>query len=266
MDDLWFYLSKAFWFVSRPEHAGLLILLLGWWLLPRMARLGRWLVGLVVFTALPFSVWPLADYLLIPLEQRFPTLGVQQPWPEQVAGIIVLGGGEEAEMSAARGTVEFNWAAERYTSMLALMQRYPKVPILVSGASGNPLAEKISGARVVQQWLQESGITHPVFFEHQARNTWENASRLQSWREQYPGNWLLVTSAYHMPRAMGVFRQQGWQVLAMPVDYRAYPAGQQRINANLAENLFLLSVALREWVGLTAYYWGGRSSAWLPAP
>ncbi|WP_110189459.1 YdcF family protein [Pokkaliibacter plantistimulans] len=262
MESLLYYAAKLFWFLMRPEQLCLVLLFFAWWLIRAGRRLGQHLLaGVILFFAL-LSVWPVGDYLLQPLEDRFQ----RAPLTTDIAGIIVLGGGEEAELSKARGTEEFNWAAERYMALLPLLQSYPQAKVLVSGASGNPLAQHISGAIVAERWLRDAGVKADIVFEHKARNTWENASNLQPWHYQDPRPWLLVTSAFHMPRAVGVFRKRGWNVVAYPVDYRSFPPGQSHINTNLSENLFTLSVGLREWVGLLAYHLTGRTSSWLPAP
>ncbi|MFP8965561.1 YdcF family protein [Pokkaliibacter sp. CJK22405] len=269
MQTLLYYGAKLFWFLMRPEQLCLVLLLLSWWLIRRGNSWGRHLLMTVILFFTVMAFWPVGDYLIGPLENRFPK---PASLPSEIAGIIVLGGGEEAELSAVHQSDEFNWAAERYMVVPALLQHYPQARVLISGASGNPLRQHIAGAVVGERWLRSIGVTAPLVIENNARNTAENATRLAPWkdkaREEGSNNapFLLITSAYHMPRAMGVFRQQGWNVVAYPVDYRAFPLGEQHINTNMSANLYELSVGLREWVGLAGYHLTGRIPSWFPAP
>ncbi|HET7210116.1 MAG TPA: ElyC/SanA/YdcF family protein, partial [Methyloceanibacter sp.] len=83
-----------------------------------------------------------------------------------------------------------------------------------------------------------------------------------------PGKrWLLITSAYHMPRAIGAFRKAGFEVEAWPVDYRTRGrADLTRPFDKVSEGLRRVDVATREWFGLLAYWLRGRSDALFPAP
>ena len=79
--------------------------------------------------------------------------------------------------------------------------------------------------------------------------------------------WLLVTSAWHMPRAVGVFRQAGFPVTAYPVDFRTGGrANVLRPFATLSEGLRRLDVAAKEWAGLVGYRLTGRTGELFPRP
>jgi uncharacterized SAM-binding protein YcdF (DUF218 family) len=107
-----------------------------------------------------------------------------------------------------------------------------------------------------------------MLFENRSRNTFENAAFTKELVKPRPGeDWLLVTSAYHMPRAMGIFRAQGMNPLAFPVDYRTYGNGQDfrpLADGSLAIRNF--ETAAREWVGLLVYRLTGKTDALLPGP
>jgi len=78
--------------------------------------------------------------------------------------------------------------------------------------------------------------------------------------------WLLVTSAFHMPRAIGCFRAVGFDVIPWPVDYRTSgPGDAWRLFPRASEGLRRVDLAAKEWAGLLAYYVTGRSTALLPA-
>ena len=83
-----------------------------------------------------------------------------------------------------------------------------------------------------------------------------------------PGEvWILVTSAFHMPRSVGLFRAQGWRVVPDPVDYRTgFLAGKTPPPLQFRWNLTLLSVALKEWFGMCTNWLLGHSESLFPGP
>jgi len=259
--DLFFVLSKTLWVLVNPGNflifALILALLLRW----------RTIASIVLFTLLLLTLYPLGNILLQPLENRYPQAFNM---PDDVAGVIVLGGAEQAELSHIWGQPQFNSAAERDMAILPLLQRYPQRPVIISGGSSSVQKPEYRGADVVQHWFAEQGLESAVIFDRDSRNTFENAIYSQ---ESLPADsdiadekgWLLVTSAFHMPRAMGVFQQQGWNVIPYPVDYYSKPLTFSNWRPNLGLNMHELSIAVREWIGLTAYYLTDKTSSWFPA-
>ena len=79
--------------------------------------------------------------------------------------------------------------------------------------------------------------------------------------------YLLVTSAWHMPRAIGAFRKAGYDVVAYPVDFRTSgPDDTWRPNSAIYNGLERVDQATKEWLGLLVYRLSGRSSELFPAP
>ena len=108
-----------------------------------------------------------------------------------------------------------------------------------------------------------------LILEDKSRNTVENAVFTRRLVDPKPGErWLLVTSAWHMPRAMGVFRKAGFQVEAFPVDFLSAgkPADYVRPYRKAARGLDIADDAFKEWAGLLAYYLAGYSDALFPGP
>ncbi|MCV6611375.1 MAG: YdcF family protein, partial [Amphritea sp.] len=195
---------------------------------------------------------------------------VPQEMPEKIAGVIVLGGGESAELSAYWGTPQFGLAGDRYMSILPLLKQYPDVPVIMTGGSGSVLKPEYRGADVVQEWMAAQGLGDRLIYERDSRNTFENAiysadvlpERADIADEK---GWLLVTSAFHMPRSVSIFRKQGWTVLPYPVDYYSKPFSLSELNSDLSENMQILSLGVREWLGLTAYYFTDKTDSWFPS-
>lgn len=262
--DLTFLASKLLWGVLRPNTLALLLAVLGALLLWRGRRFGRWpaLLGLGWFAAV-FAL-PVAALLTLPLEERFP----RPAPPAQVTGIIVLGGAVEQQLTQAHGIPALNGAAERMTEAVALARRYPEARLVFTGGSSAIIPGGPSEADTARMLFTDLGLPpERLTFESESRNTWENAAL--SRRLVQPGSgetWLLVTSASHMPRAMGCFRSVGWGVTPWPVNYTTGRDPALWWSWPFPTRLNQAEWALREWVGLAAYRLMGRTTALFPAP
>jgi uncharacterized SAM-binding protein YcdF (DUF218 family) len=264
---MFFILSKVLGFFASPSNLAIALGLLGVLLLAtRRARVGRFLTVASLLALAVLGLSPLGNALIIPLEERFP------PWDDTRGppdGIVVLGGAITPDVSAARNEVALDEAAERVTAAVALARRYPDARIIYSGGTVALIFPEGSEAASAVRIFESLGIPHArIIAEEQSRNTLENAvfSRLLAMPQ--PGErWLLVTSGYHMPRAMGAFRQAGFTVEAYPVDWRTRgPQDVARPFSTLGSGLERADTAAREWVGLLVYWLTGRSAALFPAP
>lgn len=257
------FLSKAVWAVLQPAHLLLLLFVAGWVLamFEGTRRLGLWLGGIATITLVLIAVLPVSAMLLRTLENRFPS-----PEPlAQVDGIIVLGGGQNARVTVDRGHVALNDSAERLIEAAALMRRFPQAQVVFTGGNGPPGLTEADMARRV---LGEMGVdVERVIFEDRSRNTFENAVLTRALVEAAPGEtWLLVTSAFHMPRAVAAFRAAGWTIVPYPVDYRQKSVASNVLAPGLLGNLKDLTTALHEYVGLVAYRLMGRTDTLFPQP
>ncbi len=263
---MFFILSKILGFFATPSNLLMVIGLIGIGLLPtRRKRLGRFLlIGSVL--AIAIAGWsPLGNALLLPLEDRFPPWDARRGAPE---GIVVLGGALSPDVSAARRELALNESAERLTAVAALARQYPAARIVFSGGSGSLLGGA-SEADFVAGLLESFGIPRGrVLLEARSRNTTENARLTKDLVQPKPGErWLLVTSAYHMPRSVGVFRRAGFAVEAYPVDWRTRGAADVFMPfAALSGGLARTDTALHEWAGLLGYWLTGKTSELFPSP
>ena len=265
MQDALFVLSKLLWLVLRPGSLAVLAILVGVLALARGRRWGRWPAGLGLGLLLALLVLPVQVLLEAPLENRFPR---PTPVPETVTGIVILGGAVETKLTEARGIPALNGAAERMTEAVALARRFPAARIVFTGGTASLLPGAVSEAEVARRLWTALGLDPArVTYESASRNTHENAVNTLALVKPAPGEtWLLVTSASHMPRAMGVFRKAGWHVTAWPVNYRTGPGVTEWLDPSLGARLQGLEWNLREWVGLLAYRLLGRTDAVFPAP
>jgi uncharacterized SAM-binding protein YcdF (DUF218 family) len=262
---MFFILSKILGFFAIPSNLIISIGLFGLLLLrTRFARAGRRLVVTSLVALAVIGLSPLGNALILPLEQRFP------PWDSAWAspdGIVVLGGAVSADVSAARNEIALNESAERMTVVADLARRYPKARIVFSGGSGALLFRDGTEAEFAVRLFETFGIARErIIAEDQSRNTAENAVFSKRLANPKPGEtWLLVTSAYHMPRAIGIFRKQGFAIEAYPVDWRTRGAEDAlRPFFTLGDGTRRTDTAVREWVGLAVYWLTGQSSDLFP--
>jgi uncharacterized SAM-binding protein YcdF (DUF218 family) len=264
---MFFVISKVLAFFAIPSNLVLMVGILGLLLLAtRFARAGRRLAftSLVLLAILGLS--PLGNALILPLEDRFPPWNAAAGAP---AGIIVLGGAISPDISAARSEVALNESAERLTVAAELALRYPEARVLFSGGSGALIFGEGSEAEFAARVFESFGVSRRrVLLEDRSRNTLENAILSKDLARPQPGQrWLLVTSAYHMPRAIGIFRKAGFDVEPYPVDWRTGgPADAFLPFGTVGDGLRRTDTAVREWVGLLVYWLMGMSSSLFPAP
>ena len=261
-----FVVSKIAGFFAIPSNLMILMGIFGALLLrTSWARGGRRLViaSLVLLAIAGLS--PIGNILILPLEQRFPAWDSSRGAPD---GIVVLGGAITPDVAAIRNDAALNEAAERMTATVELARRYPNARVIFSGGDGS-LVHSGNESEAALRLFERLGLAAGrVAAEDRSRNTVENAVFSKQIASPKPGErWLLVTSAYHMPRAMGIFRMAGFPVEAYPVDWRTRGVEDAlRPFPTLAEGLRRTDTAMREWAGLVVYRLNGRSSELFPGP
>jgi uncharacterized SAM-binding protein YcdF (DUF218 family) len=255
---MFFVLSKTLGFIAVPSNLLGMMGLAGVALLrTRFARAGRRLLVASVLLITAIGVLPVGNALILPLEERFPPGDPMQGTP---TGVIVVGGVINPWRSAIRSNVSLDAAAERLTAAVELARQYPTARIVFSGRAEG---------RFAVRFFENLGVPrNRVTVESKSRNTAENAVFTKLLIAPKPGErWLLVTSAIHMPRAIGAFRQAGFPVDAHPVDYQT--AGWEDLwtfSGSLMGGIGKTDAAVHEWLGLFVYWVTGRIPVLFPGP
>lgn len=257
-----FVLSKLFWLFVQPIV--LIWLALGLACITLLVA-GRRLVGLscaVMFAAAGLVMFSnLGALWLQQLENTFPERDVASL--NDAVGIIVLGGGFDGRVTQGRGGFALGESGDRFVEAAALARRFDAMPVIVTGGEASLIGTTEGDAAIAPRFFERLGVeTDRLRLEDQSKNTWQNATLtadLIAATGQAKGPWVLITSAFHMRRSVGCFRQAGVDVIAWPVDYRT--AGDEsfalgRDDPGRALNEF--SIALRESIGLAVYSWTGR--------
>jgi uncharacterized SAM-binding protein YcdF (DUF218 family) len=235
-------------------------------LLTRWALFGRRLLAASVLLLALSGFSPIGRLLILPLEERFPPWDASRGAPD---GIVVLGGAIEPDLSAALGKPVLGRSGDRMTATAELARRYPNARIVFSGGNANLIGDdSAKEADYALSMLEDLGVAKErLTAERLSRNTAENAEFAKAAAEPKKGErWLLVTSAYHMPRAVGLFRKAGFDVEAYPVDRHASRSKAFSFSSAAMRGLERTDIAMREWIGLTAYWITGKTDQFFPRP
>jgi uncharacterized SAM-binding protein YcdF (DUF218 family) len=262
---MFFILSKTVALLLLPSNILILCGLAGVvFLMTRWRRLGVWLVAASLVVMALVSFLPVGAFLLSTLESRFP------PWQGKDApdGIIVLGGAIDPVASSVHGSTMVTSDAGRLLAMATLARRYPQARIVYTAGDASILGGSLAEAPFVTPLLDNLGLPRErVMIEPKARNTYENAVFVKALVQPKSGErWLLVTSAYHMPRSVGSFRAAGFPVEAYPANWRVLPGLRNGFSRQLSTGLAILDLATHEWFGLIVYRLTGKTDALLPSP
>ena len=261
-----FILSKILWGLALPANLLMLVLLVGCGLSAsrnkRRQGQGRRICLATAVAMLVIGLVPIGAWMLAPLENAFPA-----SVPTQIDGIILLGGDESPHISEVRHQPVVQESARRHIAFAALARLYPNAQLVFSGGSGRLVQDAVmKDADVAKQSLASMGVpVDRMIFEDQSRNTHENA--VMSFDRVHPKptqHWLLVTSAYHMPRAMACFRKAGWNVLPATTGYMTSGDVSPRVEFDLAKNLRYMGYAIHEYIGLIAYRMLGYTDSLWP--
>jgi uncharacterized SAM-binding protein YcdF (DUF218 family) len=236
LSSLRWLLTPACWFLIAQ-------LVAVWCLWTNRWKLARWIITLSAIAFIAVFYTPFGGVLIRPLEQAY----LEPVLPGRIDGIVMLGGSEDDDLTKAYGRATFGDDSERETELLALARRYPEARLVFTGTS--------SEADVFKVFLASQGhALDRVTLETDSANTYDSAFHTYRLLRPAPEQvWVLVTSAYHMPRAWGAFRKAGWDIVPYPVAYRALP----QFGSGDA-NPVTFSTAVREWLGIAAYKLGGR--------
>jgi len=218
--------------------------MVAFWAVLRSPNCVAWLAATVACGLVIGTFTPIGIALIVPLEYRFAfSLSASRAPPD---GIILLGG----------------TAISGIAAVAALSQDYPKARLIFSGLSAtDPAGESL------KVFAQLGGDPTRIYMEPRARTTSEDARYAAALlKPKRSERWMLVTSAFHMPRAVGCFRVVGFQVEPYPVDFgtsRSDPFAGFRPGSGA---LGYLDAAAKEWIGLIAYRLMGKTDALFPGP
>ena len=263
---MFFTVSKVFFFFAQPSSLTVILIAVGLAAgAVGLRRTGLWVGGIGLLLLLGLTLTPVGPALLTELENRFPLPAADGPPPE---GIVLLGGFTDARLLGERGVIGLGEGAPAIFEVAEMARRWPQVPIVLAGGS-NALIAKVdtTEAELMKRLLVAVGVEpRRLVLEESSRTTWENAIAARDLVRPQPGaRWLLVTTAFHMPRAMAAFRAAGWTgIEARPAAYAT--TGRVGPRPPMLWGLISTDMAVKEWFGIVGYRLTGRATEILPRP
>lgn len=261
---MFFGLSKIFWTLAQPLNALCLLAMLG--LLVRLfsPRAAQWIMIAALGGILVFGLLPVGPWALTWLESQYPA---PSELPSKIDGVIVLGGAFESYLTQKTGQLSANGDIERVFCFVEIAKAYPEATLVFSGGSGDILNPDARESEDAKAFFKLAGLEgRDVLYETKSRNTYENAVYTKEMVSPTEGQtWVVVTSAFHMPRTMGIFKALGWPVTPYQCDRKT--DGTYRIFSGLPSvtaNFSALNIAIKEMIGLIVYRATGKSAFILP--
>ena len=206
----------------------------------KRGKLGKILIILGILFYYLFSITPVADLIISPLEKQYQP--VQKGEMAKSDKIVMLLGGKESDVLRASEVLRlYNLQLTTYNLQSA---------IIISGR--DPLSPKIEEAKEVKEFLVERGIpAENIILEDKSRNTKESAKNVKEMVSGEP--FFLVTFAYHMPRSMESFQKMGANPIAAPADFKIKESYNILDFFPNAENLRYVDLAFHEYFGILWY-------------
>ena len=258
-----FYLSKILWLIVNPFNIFIFITLFTMFLYFINFRRLSLIIYLInfIFIAL-ISFLPIGSYLTYIIEKEFHT---NTKIPERVDGILILGGATNPLLFKEFDQISLNGSAERLVESVMIIRKFEKAKVIFSGGSGIVNRSDLGHSQVAKLFYKQMGVdTNKIFFEDKSRNTHENIIYSKKIAKPKKNeNWLLITSAFHMKRALLIAEKNNWKFIPYAVDFKNIKEFKLTPNLNLLSNLNSFQSGLHEWLGLVSYYLMGRTEKFL---
>ena len=258
-----FYLSKILWLIVNPFNIFILITLFTMFLYFINSRRLSLIIYLInfIFIAL-ISFLPIGSYLTYIIEKEFHT---NTKFPERVDGILILGGATNPLLFKEFDQISLNGSAERLVESVMIIRKFEKAKVIFSGGSGIVNRSDLGHSQVVKLFYKKMGVDiNKIFFEDKSRNTHENIIYSKKIAKPKKNeNWLLITSAFHMKRALLIAEKNNWKFVPYAVDFKNTKEFKLTPNFNLLSNLNSFQSGVHEWLGLISYYLMGRTDKFL---
>jgi uncharacterized SAM-binding protein YcdF (DUF218 family) len=239
-------------FAMPPASMAAGLLLGGVLAMVGLRRFGKLVVALAIAETLVMSFPPVADALLEPLQDKARAAAAEAPSCCYEA-IVVLGGGMTPAVPPFLMEPDLSDAADRVWYAAKLFHRGVARRIIVSGGSMSPLnaGPATSEAEAMRRFLVDLGVpSEAIVSEGNSMNTLENIRNVRAMVGD--GRVALVTSGYHMPRALKIARRGNLNVGAFPIDWRL-PAEERPSWENWVPSIAAMawsSISLREHIAL----------------
>ena len=255
-----FFLSKLLWYLFNPFNCILLLLILS--VIFNFIKFFKFSKIILYFSFLLFfiaGVLPTGSYLLYLLEKNYHN---KINLPKNVDGILILSGATNPFLTKEYDQISLNDSVERLTESIQLIKKYPNAKVFFAGGSGSVKYPGLDHSTVAKKFYESLDINiKNINFENTSRNTYENiVFAKKTFNPKKDERWILVTSAFHLKRAIYVGEKLGWKFIPYGTDYKLPKKFIWRLSINFLGNLVSFQHSSHEWIGIISYYLMGRSS------
>ena len=258
-----FYLSKVLWLIINPFNIFIFITMFTIFLYFIKFRRLSLIIFIINFNFLVFiSFLPIGSYLIYNIEKEFHS---NIKIPERVDGILILSGATNPILFKEYNQISLNDSAERLVESVMIIRKFEKAKVIFSGGSGFVNRSDLGHSQVAKLFYKKIGVDiNKIYFEDKSRNTYENIIYSKSIAKPKKNeNWLLITSAFHMKRALLIAEKNKWKLIPFAVDFKNIKEFKLTPNLNLLSNLNSFQNGLHEWLGLVSHYLMGRTDKFL---
>lgn len=247
-----FIIKKILQIIVSPTSVIFLILIASIILISLKKKWGKRLLILAVALYYLLAIGPTSDFLISRLENSFSPVEIPPPG---IRHVVVLGGGTTNFFSKLPATSRLTPSSMARILEGVRLFRYIENGVLIASGGGlRKYPPEQYSCEQMKRLANELGVDNlNITTECESRDTYEEAKEIKQMLKEEP--FILVTSAFHMPRSIYIFKKIGLKAVAAPCDFKA----QSRVGYHLSDfwpkpqNLHDSSLAIKEYVGRLAY-------------
>ncbi|MFY8108320.1 MAG: YdcF family protein [Bacteroidia bacterium] len=248
---MFYFLSKVLYGIVAPVSLVLIMFII--YFISGIKKWIYWAFGLMLFFSNPFIAqtvmgWYEIDPIRIEKGKKYD-------------GIIILGGFISNVDVDGENRAVFSDGNDRMMQALYLFKNKVSNRIIYTAGRDTIFTKYSPEALLGKEYLMKSGIPDTcIWAEIRSINTFENAYLTKEMLQKKDPNWkkkeyLILTSAFHMRRAMACFEKQGFQVTAYSTDMRSSRSKFSVLNTIMPTygGFEIWTFLLKEWIGLVVY-------------
>ena len=255
-----FYLSKVLWLIINPFNILIFFLFLTiLFSFFKKNKLKNFSFSFFLIFLICFGILPLGEYLIYKLEKNYHNSIIL---PDEVDGILILGGATNPFLSHEHNQIILNGSVERLLESMTLIKKYKDAKVIFSSGSGSIKNPTMDHASIAKKFFMKIGLdTDKIIFENKSRNTYENIFFSKEIAKPTKNEkWIVITSAFHMNRAIFIGEKNNWTLTPYAVDFTQPKKFTFIPNLDVLSNLGQMQHGSHEWIGLIAYFLMGRTS------
>jgi len=255
-----FYLSKIIWLVLNPFNIYIFFTLLT--IILYLFNFKKISITIFLINTLFLFIicfFPIGNYLIHQIEKEY---YLHIDIPEKIDGVLILGGATNPLMFKEFKQISVNESSERLIESVYIIKQFKNSKVIFSGGSGIINRPDLGHSQVAKSFYKKMGVQdNRIIYEDNSRNTYENilfSKKIANPKKNE--NWILITSASHMKRAILIGSKHNWNFVPYAVDFKTTKKYKLSPNLSLLSNLNSFQQGSHEWLGLISYFLMNRTN------